>query len=182
MARIRVTHAEQIERMFDATPRQAKIVLWRAINRAATAAKTRASVTIRKEYVIKATDVKRRIKIRTASAGNISAQIRASGPVTPLMNFDVTPSFADVALVRARVKKGGKKPIQKGFVASASNGHTNVFTRVGRSRLPIKGRYGPSIAQMMGKDDIVDDIQTRAQDVLDDRLNHELNRLLRGEF
>ncbi|MER2126296.1 phage tail protein [Solibacillus sp.] len=182
MARIRITHAEQIEQLFDATPRQANIILWRALNRAATAAQTRASVTVRREYVIKAADVKKRIKIRKATAGNLSAQIRASGPVTPLMKFDVTPTFPDSTQVRARVKKGGRKPIQSGFVVRTGNSHVNVFTRSGRSRLPIKGRYGPSIAQMMGKDEIVEDIQTRAQDVLDKRLEHELDRLLRGEF
>lgn len=182
MAQIRITHAEQIEAMFDATPRQAKIVLWRAINRAATAGQTKASVTIRKQYIIKAGDIKKRIKIRSASANALSAQIRASGPVTPLMKFDVTPSFPDVMQVRARVKKGSRKPIENGFVVRAGNGHMNVFTRVGRSRLPIQGRYGPSVAQMMGKDEIVDDIQTRVQDVLDNRLEHELNRLLRGDF
>lgn len=182
MAQIRITHAEQIEELFGATPRQAKIVLWRALNRAATAGQTRASVTVRREYVIKAADVKKRIKIRKATAANLSAQIRASGPVIPLMKFDVTPTFPDIMNVHARVKKGGKKPIQSGFVTRAENGHVNVFTRAGRNRFPIKGRYGPSIAQMMGKDEVVDDIQTRAQDVLDKRLEHELDRLLRGEF
>jgi len=181
MAQIRVTHAEQIEALFEETPRQAKIVLWRAINRAATAGKTRASVNIRKEYVIKAGDVKQRIKIRKATANALSAQIRASGPVIPLMKFDVTPSSPEGMQVRARVKKGSRKPIQNGFVARA-NGQVNVFTRVGSSRYPIQGRYGPSVAQMMGKDEIVDDIQNRAQEVLDSRLEHDLNRLLRGEF
>lgn len=182
MAQIRVNHAEELEELFGATPRQARIVFWRAINRAATAGKTRASVNIRKEYVIKAEDIKKRIKIRKATANTLSAQIRASGPVTPLMKFDVTPAFPDAMQVRARVKKGSRKPIQNGFVVRMSNGHVNVFTRVGSSRFPIRGRYGPSVAQMMGKDKNVDDIQDRIQEVLDKRLEHELDRLLRGGF
>jgi len=182
MAQIRVTHAEQIEELFGATPRQAKVVLWRAINRAATAGQTRASVAIRKEYIIKAADVKKRIKIRKSTANNLSAQLRASGPVTPLMKFDVTPSFPGMMQVRARVKKGGRKPIQNGFVTRTGNGHVNVFTRSGSSRLPIQGRYGPSIAQMMGKDEVVENIEQHVQTKLDERLEHELDRLLRGEF
>ena len=183
MVQVRVTHAEQIEKLFERTPKQAKIILWRAINRAATAARTRASVGIRQQYVINAADVKRRIKIRTATASRLSAQVRASGPVTPLMKFKVTPTFPDAMLVRAKVKRQGTQtPIQNGFVARVSNGHINVFTRVGSSRYPIQGRFGPSIAQMMGKDEIVKGIQGRAQEVLDNRLEHEFNRLLRGEF
>lgn len=157
--------------------------MWRALNRAATAAKTRASVSVRKRYIVKAADVKKRIKIRKASAGNLSAQLRAVGPVTPLMKFDVTPKFPDAMPVRARVlKSSGRKSIQSGFVAQMSNGHVNVFTRVGQSRYPIKGRYGPSVPQMIGHEEPLEDITQRAQEILDKRLDHELSRLLWGEY
>ncbi|WP_342471635.1 phage tail protein [Metasolibacillus sp. FSL H7-0170] len=180
---VEIRNAQDIIDLFGATPRQAKVVLWRAINRAATAGKTRASVSIRQKYVLNAGDIKRSIKIRKASLNNINAQIKASGPVLPLMKFDVTPSFPDVANVRARVKKqGGRKPIGTGFVTRVGNGHVNVFTRVNKSRYPIKGLFGPSVAQMMGNDEVYNDIHERTQDVLDKRLEHELGRLLRGEF
>lgn len=183
MVQVRVTHAEQIENLFSTTPKQARIVLWRAINRAATAGKTRASVQIRRNYYIKAEDIKRRIKIRTATVNRLSAVISASGPVTPLMKFNVTPSFPNVMLVRARVKKkGSQKPIPNAFVTRVKNGHVNVFTRVGSSRYPIRGRYGPSVPQMMGNEDVIENILGRTQEVLDSRLEHELTRLLRGEF
>lgn len=182
MAQIRVHHVEQIEKIFSQSKKEANRVLWRAINRSAIAARTRASVLIRRKYVVKAADVKRRIKLRTATANRLSAEIRASGPVTPLMKFDVSPKFPDIMRVTSRVlKSGGRKPVQTGFVARVKNDHVNVFTRVGSSRYPIRGLYGPSVAQMMGKDEIVESIQTRAQEVLDERLEHELNRFLRGE-
>lgn len=174
MIRVRVDLAEQIEELFKTTPKQARIVLWSAINRAAIAARTNASREIRKNYIIRAADVKSKIKIRKATANNLSATVRASGPVTPLMKFDVTQSLP----VRARVKKGAKKPINHGFIVRMGNGHANVFTRLGKSRLPIQGRYGPSIAQMMDDDEIIQSIQERAQGVLDKRLEHDLNRLL----
>lgn len=178
MVQIRVAHAEEIEKIFSKSEKEAKIVLWRAINRAAIAARTKASVEIRKNYIIKAVDVKKTIKIRTATANRISAEVRASGPVTPLMKFDV--SSLKNKMVTARVKKGSKKPVQTGFIARMSNGHTNVVTRVGSSRYPIKGFYGPSVAQMMGNEEIADSILFRAQEVLDDRLEHELSRFLSG--
>lgn len=183
MVQVKVTNADKIENLFKQTPKEAKIILWRAINRAATAGRTRASVGIRQQYVIKAGDVKKQIKIRTASVNRLSAQIQASGPVTPLMKFKVTPSSPNQMLVRAKVKKqGSQKTIKHGFVTRLSNGHVNVFTRVGSSRYPIQGRFGPSIAQMMDKEGIIDGIQGHAQEVLDNRLEHDFNRLLRGVF
>lgn len=181
MVQIRVEHAEKLEHLFSIAPKEAKIILWRALNRAATAAQTRASVSIRSRYIIKSTDIKKRIKIRKATASNLVAQIRASGPVNPLMKFDVTPKFPDIKHVRARVLKSSPmKPIQSGFVTRTQNGFVNVFTRVGRSRYPIQGRYGPSIAQMMGHEDPLKDIEKRAQEILDKRLEHEFSILLWG--
>lgn len=180
---IKVDHAEQLERLFSIAPKEAKIIMWRALNRAATAARTRASVSVRSRYIVKASDVKKRIKIRKATAANLSAQLRASGPVTPLMKFDVTPKFPDAMPVRARVLKGsGRKPIQSGFVTRTNNGFVNVFTRVGQRRYPIKSRYGPSIPQMIGHEEPLEDITQRAQEILDKRLEHELSRLLWGEI
>lgn len=181
MIQVNVEHAEKLQQIFEATPKEAKIILWRSINRAATAVRTRSSVTIRQNYIIKAEDVKKRINIRSATIKNLTAQVRASGPVTPLMKFDVSPKMPDIARVTARVKKSGsRKSIENGFVVRTGNGHVNVFTRVGKSRYPIQGRYGPSVAQMMGKDEIAENILERGKQVLDDRLTHELSRLLRG--
>jgi len=181
MIQVRVDHAEQLKRLFSIAPKEAKIILWRGTNRAATAARTRASVSIRARYIIKAADIKRRIKIRKATSSNLSAQLRASGPVTPLLNFDVSPKIPKEIPVRARVlKSSSKKPIEKGFVTRTKSGYVNVFTRVGQSRYPIQGHFGPSIAQMMGHEEPLNDIITRAQEILDKRLEHELSRLLWG--
>lgn len=181
MIQVNVKNAERLEELFKNTPKQAKIILWRALNRAATAGRTRASVSIRQQYIIKAGDVKKSIKIKTASVNRLNAQLRASGPVTPLMKFRVTPSFPDIALVKAAVKKGGMKPIESAFVTRA-NGGVNVFVREGTSRYPIKALYGPSIAQMLGNEDVLENVLDRTQEVLDERLEHELARLLRGDF
>ena len=186
MITVRTEHSRELENLFNSPiseiRRQGHILLGRAINRAATAGRTRASIRIREKYVIKAGDIKKSIKMRKASVNRLAAEIRASGPLTPLMKFDVTPTFPDHMIVRARVKKGGKKAVDNGFVARTGNGHVNVFTRVGASRLPIKGRYGPSVAQMMGNDEVIYDIFDRTQEILNDRLEHELTRFLRGEF
>lgn len=62
MIQIRVDNAERIEQLFENTPREAKIILVRAINRGATAARTRSSVLLRKNYIMKAEDIKKTYK------------------------------------------------------------------------------------------------------------------------
>lgn len=182
MIQINVKNADRIEELFKNAPVEAKKILWRAVNRAATAGRTRASVSIRKSYVIKAGDIKKRIKIRRASSSNITASLRASGPTEPLMNFRVSPSFPDAMRVRAAVKKGGMKPIENAFVTRTSNGFVNAFVREGDSRYPIKGLYGPSIAQMLGNEDVLNTVLLRTKEVLDERTEHELNQYFRGGF
>ncbi|WP_342442895.1 phage tail protein [Lysinibacillus sp. FSL K6-0075] len=181
MIELKMHHVEKLEELFAKTPKEARTLMARAINRSADTARAAASQEIRAKYIIRASDVKNAIKINKATVSKLAAQVRTSGPVIPLMKFDVTPTQRKDVVVRARVKKGGsKKIIKRGFVAEMGNSHTNVFTRVGNSRLPIKGAYGPSIAQMMGDDAIIRNIATRAQDTLDKRMEHEMQRLLYG--
>lgn len=178
MIQINLQHVDELERLFNRTPKEARIVISRAINRAATSARARASQEIRKKYIIRASDIKGVIKIDKSTPGTLSAEIRASGPMTPLMKFDVTPKNPNNSIIRARVKKGGsRKPIQKGFIVSAYN---NVYARVDDSRYPIQGLYGPSIAQMMGEATILSNVVARAHETLDNRLEHEMDRLLYG--
>ncbi len=181
MIELKMHHVEKLEKLFSKTPKEARTVFARSINRSAVTARSKASQEIRAKYIIRASDAKSAIKINKATASKLSAQVRASGPATPLMKFDVTPTKPNNAIVRARVKKsGGRKPITHGFIAGMSNSHTNVFIRVSKSRLPIKGLYGPSIAQMMGEDTVIKSIATHAQETLDKRIEHEMNRLLYG--
>ncbi|WKT76955.1 phage tail protein [Lysinibacillus fusiformis] len=178
MIQINLHHVEELERLFERTPREARTVISRAINRAAISARARASQEIRAKYIIRASDIKGDIKIDKSTSGKLKAEIRASGPTIPLMKFDVSPKKPNDAIVHARVKKGGsRKPIQQGFIVSAYN---NVFARVGDSRYPIKGLYGPSIAQMLGEASILTSVVARAHETLDNRLEHEMNRLIYG--
>ncbi|WP_339216270.1 phage tail protein [Solibacillus sp. FSL W8-0372] len=182
--KVDIKRAQDIMELFDATPRQAQIVMWRAITRAATAGRTRASMNVRKNYMVSANDVKKTIKISKKSSATLSANFRSVGSVIPLIDFDTTPQEPSPAAVRTRVSKaGGKKNISNAFVARpSSSGKVHVFTRVGTSRYPLKVLYGPSVPQMIGREDIMDDILNRTQTVLNDRLDHELERLLRGQF
>jgi hypothetical protein len=183
MIELRAEHIEKLERILRNTPKQIPIVTARAINRAADAARTQAGRSVRETYVIKHKDVIGTIKIKKAHAGDLQADIKSRGSVIKLTKFKVNPKQPQPQRkkpVVVSVKKGSSKPIKNGFVAGMSNGHVNVFTRVSKKRYPIRGHYGPSVPQMLGNESVVRFVEERARDVLDTRLEHEINRMLGG--
>lgn len=181
MIELKMHQVEVLEALFAKTPKEARMLFARAINQSAESSRTKASQEVRAKYVIRALDVKKPMKVKKATASRLSAHVHISGGVTPLMKFDITPTMPDIMPVRARVKKGSsRKLIPHAFVAKMDNAHMNAFTRVGKRRLPIKGRYGPSIAQMTREPKVFTNITTHAQKTLDKRLDHEMNRLLYG--
>ena len=61
------------------------------------------------------------------------------------------------------------------------SGHIGVFHRAnGNSSLPIQQNYGPSVPQMLESKSVSAFIKEKAQEVLETRLEHEIDVLLRG--
>lgn len=183
MIEINREQLQRIESILGNTPRQVPIVTARAINRAAEAARTQAGRSARETYVIKHKDVIDTIKIKKANPNDLHADIRSRGSVIKLTSFKVNPKKPQPNRKRpitVSVKKGSSKTIKNGFVAETKNGHVNVFTRVSNKRLPIRGHFGPSVPQMLGNESVVRFVENRAIDVLDSRLNHEINRMMGG--
>lgn len=183
MIELRAEHLDMLEQLCRNAPAKANIVAARAINRAALSARTQAAKSARETYVIKHGDIIKTIKIKKATPADLNAEINSRGSAIKLLNFRVTPNMPQPRRkkpISVMVKKGANKPFKGGFVAQMRSGHTNVFTRTTKKRLPIQGHYGPSIPQMLGNDSVVSFVENRAMEVLDNRLEHEFNRMLRG--
>lgn len=160
----------------------------RAINRAADSSKTAASKKVREEYTVKARDIASKIRVEKASTASLLALVTSTGGVLPLSKFQVRPSNPDPRRktpIVVRVKKGAGGPIKHAFVAQMANGYVSVFHRVPGERMKsnpkkqkITENYGPSIPQMMGSESVSKHIETRAQEQIILRLEHEIGRLL----
>lgn len=48
--------------------------------------------------------------------------------------------------------------------------------RVGKSRYPVEGLYGPSVPQLYGNPEVMDIMQERGGQVFESRLEHEIER------
>lgn len=174
---------KKLEAIFENTPKQVPIVVTRAINRAAVAARTQMAREARQLYNVKHGVVLRTIKVKKSSYGNLEAEIRSRDTNIPLYSFGARKIGSSVYV---SVKRGSGKKLTGGpFIGTLKNprgesGATNVFTRVSESRGPLKGFYGPSIPQMIGNEEAMSKVGDRASEILDKRLSHEISRLLGG--
>lgn len=145
-----------------------------AINRSLSTTRAETVRAVREDYIVSADSVRKSIVLKTASASNPVGAVISKGSPIALSNFD-----AGGKPVKARVKKGSSpKPIKSSFEVGMKSGHTGVFKRKGKARLPIQELYGPSIPQMIGSENVIKKIEEKAMETLDKRMDHEINRVL----
>ena len=175
-----LARAEEVLRRI---PNGAPIAIANVLNRAAEGARAAAVRKVRERYLIRAKDVNATIRITKAKPDRLVAVVYAAGSPIVLSKFKVTPSqpvARQKKPVVARVTRGGGGPIRGAFLARVQSGHIGVFRRAGRSRLPIKQLYGPSVPQMLGHESVTSFVAERAGELMESRMEHEMQRLLRG--
>ncbi|MEW9106289.1 phage tail protein [Paenibacillus sp.] len=142
---------------------------------------TAAIQEVRKEYVLKAGDVKKYGNMRL-KYGTGEITLKSVGRNIPLIKFRTTPTRVvkrKPKVLKAAVKRGEKKPILGAFVQRMGNGNTGVYRRLGKTRLPIGQLYGPAVPVMLNSAEIRTKLQAEMDQRLEKRLEHELNRINR---
>jgi Prophage minor tail protein Z (GPZ) len=127
----------------------------RSLNRIAKSARTAASADIRKRVNIKKKDLDSKIVFHGAKFDKPVARLttRSKSKGVALFKYGGRKGTKRRG-ASFMVKKGHRSYIPRGFVATVKSSkggpHTNIFVRVGKSRLPIKQKFGPSVAKLMG--------------------------------
>lgn len=173
-----IANARQFLKGFGKTAERA---VSRALNRAVAGVKTDAAKASRKAYNVKATRVKKGFKIKKAGNTVLEAVAVSSGPRIPLINFGARPSKPGVRkpLAGASVQvKQGRKNVRHSFAAKMRTGHTGLFRRKDKERLPIQELYGPAVPQMIGNEKIQAEIKENAVIRFNKNLNHEVDYAL----
>lgn len=106
-----------------------------ALNRVVRSARTQVSRDIRDVYNMKARDVSRVITVSQSSPKRLIAILKTAGRNIPLIFFDAKQKNIGVSV---KIKRGARKTIRGAFLATMPSGHTGVFMRKGKGRLPIK--------------------------------------------
>lgn len=154
-----------------------------AINRAIKAAKTAGTRKASKVYYQRQTDINRVTRVGRATRSNLSASFSSRSRKIPLYAFRVKPKQPikdNPPELKVSVKKDtGFQTIKRAFVEiGRSSGNLNVFQRVGRERYPVRTLFGPSIPEMMGDGDVRGAVNDRAFEMLEQRFDHEIGRVL----
>ncbi|MEC0234070.1 phage tail protein [Paenibacillus kribbensis] len=151
-----------------------------SINRATQRSKTELGRKIRERYVIKQSEATKTITVRKAGGLGLSSEIKTKGKTIPLINFSVNPKKRPTKpkMVRAAVLRGSQRKSLKRAFISNMGGHTGVFERVGKKRLPVRELRGPAVPEMANNEEVVAHVQEVYGDEMNKRMPHELNRLL----
>lgn len=141
----------------------------RASKRAAMAARTAGTKSIRSIYTMKSGNLKARTQIRKEDDGTT---ILVRGSTEPVSRYKASKRKYGVFVA---IKRDGGGRVPRSFTL---NGH--FVARAGKERYPVKGLYGPAVPQLFGNPEVMEEMQERGQEVFNSRLQHELERLLGG--
>lgn len=152
--------------------KQLEKALYFAKNRALNSVKTELARGVPKKYDTKQKTIRDRTRVNK-NTGEVSVK----GSPIRLFKFRVTPTSPKRQLVTASVKRA-RKSLPHAFVAQMRNGHIGIFERAKESRYPIRQLYSVSAPQMAGNEEVLEGAMERASIVFDERLSHEIGRLL----
>lgn len=159
-----------------------------ALNHTIRKAKTAASVAIRKQYNIRAKDIKPTIKLKFAISGNLRSALISVGGPTPIYGFKPRQTKTGIS-----VKIGKKrKKIPSAFIATMRSGHTGVFAKGDYTKgkfkfrkkrvrkkgpdLPITELKTVAIPQALGNRIVLEHLRSRIEEDFPKRLEHEFSR------
>lgn len=167
---IEMEAAEAVITMLDSlSEEKAGRAIKAAAKRAATAARTEGSKRLRKIYTMRASDVKARTQIKADSNGST---LLIRGPVERVEKYKAKERAAGIFVT---IKRGNGGIVPRSFSYDG-----NFIARKGKARYPLKGLYGPSVPQLFGNAEILDAMQERGAEVMERRLEHEIDRMLGG--
>ncbi len=173
---------ERAETLLAGIPKGAERAFSNAINRAVTYSKTKALKEVRKVYTVKQSDLneKSATKVQKASTGNLAGYVSFSGYKLPLYKFQVTPKEPRKGKkVKATVMKGGGTTFDSAFIADLGHG-MGVFERITSRRYPTEQIMGLSTGQMVQNEVIIEQLEKEAEEKVNERVMHEIDRILNG--
>lgn len=177
---------EQIERVnsllgdIKGAPNRA---FFNVINRTLGTVRSQSGKAIRQTYNIKQSDVtaNQNMKMKRATAADLTGTITFAGTVIPLKRFKVSPSSPAPRTVSVSVLKSeGAKRLETAYVADLGKHGVGVFERLTRRRESSQQLYGPSTAHMMDNENVLAKVEEAAQATIDKRVEQEISRILNG--
>ena len=172
---------DRISNLLVEVPNGTERAMASAANRAIAKAKTESFKGVTKEYKIKRNVIAEYTKdsIKNATTSDLCATLIFAGQQIPLYKYSLTkPKYP----VGGKVFAGQKtaRAFEKAFIGKMQSGHLGIFERTGKKRQPIEEKMGSSMRSMVSNSVVMDQVYKEAQETFDNRLEHEVERLLAG--
>lgn len=151
-----------------------------ALARAAAAGKTVAKRAVTQEYAISSSVRTKNINnIQRGSNGEVSINFGYRGSVIPLRVFDTKVDRSGRVVTRVK-KSGARQALDHAFEAKMGS-HYGIYERQGEKRFPVKELFGPATPQMMySNENVMDSIEEKMASTYEERIEHEITRILNG--
>lgn len=172
---------DKVNTLLSGIPQGAEKAFSNAINRTLTTARSEAYKGVTKEYAITRKIINEYTKdtIKKASNSDVCGVLTFSGKQIPLYKYSgVKPKTPG----KGKVFAGQKTPkaIEDAFYINVTANKAGIFVREGKSRTPISQLMGSSMRSMVSNAVVMDNIYEKAQETLDKRIDHEIERILAG--
>ncbi len=199
---------KEAERQLADIPGGMERALKSATKRAVSYLRTQSTKEIRERYDITRKNIRaeQNIKVQYRYFNGIEAKITFRGNKIPLYRYGGTsPTIPTVNAEKTvmAIVNGKLRPVHPGiaasghqltstspttfdnaFVAQMKSGHIGIFERTGGKTssgdAEIKELMGSSVPQMLGNDEVRESLAEKTAAKLDERLEHEVNRILSG--
>lgn len=145
--------------------------IYRSYRRASQSAKADIVKNIPNIYDIKSAT------LRTKMSSKIKDdELQIKGSPIDLFKYKVSPNAPRQEVVHASVKRMGGN-LDHAFIAKMGS-HIGVYERTGKKRFSVRQLYSLSAAQMSEEPQVLESAMLRASQVIGERFDHELERLL----
>lgn len=173
----------RVEKLLAGIPGGAYKAVGNALTRAANSAKTVAKKSVTQEYTISSSNFLEETRnvnhINRKSDGVISVSFGYRGHVINLLKFD-TKVDKNGAVSTHVMRSTTRDALHHAFLAKMGS-HTGIYERITGARFPVLEKYGPATPQMMYSNEAVTDaIEEKAAEVYEQRIEHEITRILNG--
>lgn len=157
-----------------------------AANRAMSTARSTSWKAVKEMYTVTRTAFYHDTKthIGRADTGSLEASLSFKSLLIPLVDFKTkggtSRKGSHSSPLRAEVIRGTEKTLKYAYAANLGTYGEAVFERLTPKRESSSEFYGPAAAQMVYNPNVLEQMDDAAMDTFERRLEHELDRILRG--
>ena len=195
MNNINIKGVKEAQKLLSGMEKETPKAFTRAINHSMSKAKTQIKKEVVKQYYIKSKDINNTLTLKKATFNNLKGTIRAKGPILGLHKFRVrlTKKGLFVGIKRSlgmKLRKKafmvrvanftGKSGNNKEATFSSTDFTSRILQRKGAERMPIRESYGASIPGLIANDEISKSVIEGLEKNVEERVGHEIRRIIGG--